>query len=409
LVWHHLTERHVFAAMGSNCQGQSSNCQCQVNSIPVDKVIVKGDPARVESPREDTDSTGTPSRELAVQPTLEIEPGSSRCVQSENFQAEEDPNFAQPVPLTLTIIGTRGLRNKEYVPDSGKSCYCVVRTFKDQHLNTTSSIDNALDPLWKEEVEVNCAPGEALEFSIWEQVVKSDGSTTSDKLGRAVLESKEYASLGFNGELWVQDAGRNIEAYLEVKVKSAGQEYPRAPPKQFTINLEKSVGKLLGADLDVSCGRMGYLTIIMKDGIFAEYNRTATPDKQLRVGDYIMKVNGIQGNSLSMLDCLKRENKFEVTIQRPLLFNIAVSRKDAKTQLGVTLVERPSGNSLLIKEVIKGLVMEWNIMHPEQEVRAGDRIVSVNGKGGEVQELIDASKVGTQLQLAISRPSTTRD
>jgi len=64
---------------------------------------------------------------------------------------------------------------------------------------------------------------------------------------------------------------------------------------------------------------------------------------------------------------------------------------------------------LLIKEVIKGLVMEWNIMHPEQEVRAGDRIVSVNGKGGEVQELIDASKVGTQLQLAISRPSTTRD
>jgi len=256
---------------------------------------------------------------------------------------------------------------------------------------------------------VDCAHGEALEFSIWDQAINGVGLAKSDKLGRAVLESKDYASLGFNGELWVKDVGRGIEAYLQVKVKSAGQEYPRGPPKQFTVNLEKSAGKPMGADVDGSCGKMGYVCIIMKDGIFAEYNRTATPEKQLRLGDYITKVNGIQGNSLSMLDCLKKDNKFEVTMQRPVLFTIAISRKDAKTPLGVTLAERPSGNSLLIKEVINGPVMEWNNKHPEQEVKAGDRIVAVNRKGGKVKQLIDASKVGAQLQLTISRPSTTRN
>lgn len=398
-----------------------SNCQCQDRALQqpsVDKVIIKGDVSHQEPPHEDTDSTGTPSAELA-QPAVEtgacdglhgdvLKQESPRWGQSENFQADAMPTVQQ-VPLTVTIVGTRGLRNKEWVPDSGKSCYCVLRTLTDQHLHTTSSINDALDPAWNQEVEVGCPPGEALEFSIWDKVVQSDGLVTNNKLGRVVLESKEYANSGFNGEVWVQDAGRGVEAYLQVKVKAAGRDYPLGPPKQFTIHLEKSGGKSMGADMDVSCGKMGYVCIIMKDGVIAEYNRTALQEKQLRVGDYITKVNGIENNSLSMLDCLKKDTKFEVTIRRPILFTIAVCKKDAKAQLGVTLIERPSGNSLLIKEVVQGPVMEWNKMHPEQEVKAGYRIVAVNGKGGNVTELIDASKMGTQLRLAISRPSTTRD
>jgi hypothetical protein len=394
-----------------------NNCQCQ-DRAPVD-TIVKGDPSRLEPRCEDTDSTGTPSAELAL-PTLETgtcdgthgdvpKPGSPRWAQSENIQAEELPILVQPVPLTVTIVGTRGLRKKEWVPDSSKSCYCVLKTLKDQLLHTTPCIDGAFDPLWNEEVEFDCASGETLQFIIWDRTVENDGHIKTEKLGRAVLESKVCASLGFNGKLCVQDAARGVEAYLQIKVKSAGQEYPRGPPQEFTINLQKSTGKPMGADIDVSCGKMGYIRAVMRDGVFAEYNKTATPEKQLRIGDYIKTVNGIQDNSLSMLDCLKKQSKFEVTIQRPLVFTIAISKKGAKTQLGVILVEKPTGNSLLIKEVSKGPVMDWNTIHPEQEVKAGDRIVAVNGKGGTVNELVDASKEAAQLQLAISRPSTTRE
>lgn len=333
-----------------------------------------------------------------------LTPESPRRAQSEDFQAEEIT-----VPLTLTIVGTRGLQSNERVLDSGRSCYCLLRTLKDQHLHTTPTINAALDPLWNEEVEVDFAPGETLEFSIWDKALESDGSIKSDQLGRAVLESKDYASLGFNGEVRVQDTGRGIEAYLQVKVKSAGQEYPLGTPRQVAINLEKLAGKPMGLNIDVASGKMGYVCFIMKDSVFAEYNRTTTPEKQLRPGDYITKVNGIEGDSFGMLECLNKENRLEVTIQRPILFTIAISRNDAKTPLGLTLVENPSGNSVFIIKVIKGPVMEYNIMHPEQEVKAGDRIVAVNGQRGKVKELIHASKVGTQLQLAISRPSTTRN
>lgn len=363
----------------------------------------------MEPPREDTCSTG-----MSVQPVLEagacdgpnghvLNPESPGHAQSEDFQAAE-----VTVPLTLTIVGTRGLWNKDRGLDSGRSCYCLLRTLKDQHLHTTASIDGALDPLWNEEVEVDFAPGETLEFSIWEQALASDGSIKSDQLGRAVLESNEYASLGFNGEARVQDTVTGIEAYLQVKVKSAGQEYPHGPPRQVVINLEKLVGKPMGLNIDISSGKMCYVCFVMEDGVFAEYNRTATPEKQLRPGDYITKVNGIEGNSFGMLECLNRDNRLEVTIQRPILFTVAISRHDAKTSLGLTLVEKPSGYSAFIMKVLKGLVMEYNIMHPEQELRAGDRIVAVNGKRGSVAELIRASEVGTQLQLAISRPCTRR-
>ena len=122
--------------------------------------MVKDDPSRVEPRREDTDSTGTPGADLA-QPTLETGDGPHGDVpkpgwaQSENIQAEELPTFVQPVPLTVTIAGTRGLREKEWVPDCGKSCYCVLKTLKDQLFHTTRCIDKALDPSWNEEVEMD--------------------------------------------------------------------------------------------------------------------------------------------------------------------------------------------------------------------------------------------------------------
>merc|ERR1712079_902585 len=175
---------------------------------------------------------------------------------------------------------------------------------------------------------------------------------------------------------------------------------------QLTITIEKVPGKPLGVDLDIACSSVAYMCGI-KDGAVAEYNKIASPETQLKVGDYITKVNGVEGNGNALLERMKNDTMLEVTVQRPFIYTIAISRTNSKQPLGVNLNQHSPGTSLLIKEVGKGPVQDWNSAHPALAVRPGDRIVAVGGKRGSVAELVKASKVGKQLQLVISRPTTT--
>lgn len=392
--------------MGNSCQCQDRSGQHQVEKVPVkdasrDNNLMGG---KAQS-RENTDSTGTPVVELSEPAALSATTSDGPPVQDPlkpESPVVSETSFDQKPGMTVTIIGTRGLRNADWFPGVGNSdCYCVLRTFSDQQLHKTQVINNTIDPKWNEEVEVQCAYGESFEFGIWEDDLKR-----SNFLGRAVLECKDFESSGFNGELVVQNAGRDVDAYLQVKVKHAGQEYPQGPPTQLTMTIAKVPGKPVGVDLDITCHSAGYVCGI-KDGAVAAYNKTTSPEAQLRAGDYISKVNGAEGNGMAMMERMKKDSMLEITVQRPFIYTIAISRKDGKQPLGVNLSEHAPGTSLLIKEVGKGPVQEWNCAHPALAVRPGDRIIAVGGKRGSSAELVKASKVGKQLQLVISRPTTT--
>lgn len=400
-------------------------CTAQGSGQPVENLPVKDSAhehhltAASAQSREDTESTGAPIVELPQPAAQSVTPQDGPPDQdppkpespsaseistprSDKHSMAEMPIFDQKPGLTVAIIGTRGLRNADWFPGTGKSgCHCVLKTFTDQQLHKTKIINETLDPMWNEEVEVQCAHGESLEFGIWDKDL-----VRSYFLGRSVLEFKDFESSGFNGELVVQNAGTGIDAYLQVKVKYAGQDYPPEPPTQLTITIEKVPGKPLGVDLDIACGSVPYMCGI-KDGAVAEYNKTASPETQLKVGDYITKVNGVEGNGNALLERMKNDTMLEVTVQRPFIYTIAISRKNTKQPLGVNLSQHAPGTSLLIKEVGKGPVQDWNSAHPALAVRPGDRIVAVGGKRGSVAELAKASKVGKQLQLVISRPTTT--
>jgi len=409
-----LAVAEVQISMGNICVAQGSGQP--VEDVPVkDSALI----AALGDSREDTESTGAPILELpqpaAQSVTLHDGPPDQDQLKPESPPVSENSTpisekhsmvemsiFDQKPGLTIAIIGTRGLRNADWFPSTGKSgCHCLLKTFTDQQLHKTKIINDTLDPTWNEEVEVQCAHGESLEFSIWDEHL-----ARSNFLGRAVLECKDFESSGFNGELVVQNTATGIEAYLQVKVKYAGQDYPPEPATQLTIAIEKVPGKPLGVDVDIACGSVGYMCGI-NDGAVAEYNKIASPETQLKVGDYITKVNGVEGNSVALLERMKNDTMLEVTIQRPFVYTIAISRKTAKQQLGVNLSQHAPGTSLLIKEVGKGPVQDWNSAHPALAVRPGDRIVAVGGKRGSVAELVKASKIGTHLQLVISRPTTT--
>lgn len=398
----------------SNCTCPKTSNQLPVEHLPTKDIANERQSATSQSRGhyEDTDSTGTPLVEFAGisgpnvilrdDPPDQDPPKPESLVASEKSTCTAEMSiFDQKSSLTVAITGTRGLRNADWFPDTGKSaCYCVLKTFTDQQLHTTRIINDTLDPMWNEEVAVQCAHGESLEFGIWDK-----DSVRANYRGRAVLEFKDFESSGFNGELLVQNAGKGIEAYLQVKIKNAGQDYPQGPPTQLFIVIEKQQGKPLGVDLDITSGSAGYVCGIT-DGAVAAYNKVTSPERQLKVGDYITKVNNVEGSGTDLLERMKKDTRLEVTVHRPFIYTIAISRKNAKQPLGVNLSQH-AGTSLLITEVGKGPVQDWNSAHPSVAVRPGDRIVAVGGKRGSAAELVKASKVGKQLQLVISRPTTT--
>lgn len=73
--------------------------------------------------------------------------------------------------------------------------------------------------------------------------------------------------------------------------------------------------------------------------------------------------------------------------------------------LGINFEGSDTGTDLRITKIREGLVMDHNEAHPELRVRVGDRLVAVNGCGGEgdALRLHDALRSGEVLQLRVRR------
>merc|ERR1712232_527258 len=178
---------------------------------------------------------------------------------------------------------------------------------------------------------------------------------------------------------------------LRLKVKMPGQSaYPAGPPTEFTINIakdEKKKQKLQGLDCDAADGKHLYINKVLT-GPFRDYNGKADIANQLRVGDFIMKINGKEGDAQAMLEELKTPNDFEVVVRRPEEIKIAITKKEPKAPLGIEIPKTPTGSALLIVKVGDGPFQEWNDKHggAHQKVCDNDRIVSViTGKERGVQ------------------------
>jgi len=319
---------------------------------------------------------------------------------TEGAQAAADPD-APPPKLTFCIVGARGLRDSDWMPGSGKpDCYCVVKVAgREEEVYRTKTLDNTLEPVWKEEAGLAEYEGEALEFSVWDQ-----DATSSDKLGKVVLESGSFAE-GFNGELMLEEAGKGIKAYLKVKVKMAGQEYLPGPPAEITMKLDKDPKKKHGLELDTRDGVSAYVTAV-KAGPFETINKTAKACDQLMPGDFIMKVNGVEGTAQKILDELKTAKSVEMVVRRPVEICLTIDKKGAKKLVGVEFPKKAPGAALLITKIAEGPFQDWNAAHPEMEVRSGDRIVAIGPVHGKATTLQKKMNAANKFQVTIVRPAS---
>mmetsp|Transcript_44685 Transcript_44685/g.127493 ORF Transcript_44685/g.127493 Transcript_44685/m.127493 type:complete len:344 (+) Transcript_44685:113-1144(+) len=300
--------------------------------------------------------------------------------------------------LMVTIIGAREIRSADWIPERGRSgCYCTLSVGSTE-IHRTALASNALEPVWREEVNVSeYKTGEQLTFSVWD----TDGGGKPTLLGKITLGSAGFDSMGFNDELQLSGAGK-----LKIKVKPAGLEYPPLPDLEVTVHLKKDPAlsyQPLGLDLDIQDGVTAWVTGI-KPGVVQSYCDNNPFGEQVMVGDFITRVNGIEGSVDKLVEVMQRETSLELLIRRPAEFAVAVDRRDPKDPVGLTFPQTPSGICLLITSVAEGAIKEWNAANAEQRVQAGDRIVAVGGQRARAAELLRLAGRGNY-QLTLVRPA----
>mmetsp|Transcript_95709 Transcript_95709/g.239801 ORF Transcript_95709/g.239801 Transcript_95709/m.239801 type:complete len:502 (+) Transcript_95709:174-1679(+) len=88
--------------------------------------------------------------------------------------------------------------------------------------------------------------------------------------------------------------------------------------------------------------------------------------------------------------------------QDTIQYSIELDKKKGNYRLGID-VDTTHGAALLVDAVKGGLVEEWNNQHPQLQVRAGDRIVEVNGITGDAQEILKECQSAQWLNMRIRR------
>jgi len=302
--------------------------------------------------------------------------------------------------LTVAMVSARGLRDADWLPDTGKSdCYCTLEVAGKEY--KTKVEKDTLTPIWLEETEVEYTKGDRLRFSVYD----ADPEDRRELLGEVTMESAEYDPEGFNGELELNKTGTFFsKAYLRVKVKLAGRDYPQPPAQEITIEVEKDPTKPVGLDLDTQDRKTLYV-LAVNAGPFQAYNENVKPSEQLHAGDVIVRANGVEGDIAKLLQVMKKDAKLKLLVRRSTEVRVVADRRDPKMALGLEFPAKPTGSTLLITAVVQGAFQLWNEGHRDEQVLAGDRIVEVGGKPGTAAELARRLEAGGACQVTLACPA----
>lgn len=316
-------------------------------------------------------------------------------------------------PFTVTVWGARWLRNSDWQPGMGKAeCYVEVsRSFT--HIYTTSVLYNSMQPVWAEEFRVTeYKKGDTFEFTVY-TVDSMENADIQCRvcLGQAKLTPDQFAKKGFNGEVMMQKAGSDVQAYVALKIKPKGKQYPPGPPSTFTITVAKGADQDYGVVVDTTDNQNLMVASIEDDGAFAEYNKDATPEEQVVRTDFITMVNGVSDPLVSRLNQF-RESKATCVVTRSTQFTCVLERADLKTPLGLTffeLVKKTGQHGIPIKSIVEGVVKDYNdkCKTERDKLAVRDRIISVKGRAG-IPDDIKASIEGAtgSFQIGVLRATT---
>mmetsp|Transcript_70262 Transcript_70262/g.182948 ORF Transcript_70262/g.182948 Transcript_70262/m.182948 type:complete len:247 (+) Transcript_70262:113-853(+) len=226
---------------------------------------------------------------------------------------------------------------------------------------------------------------------------------------RAMPVHDDRTPAGGDGEVLLEDlALEPVQAAPSAPEKRAAQEWP-VPAKQpvplgeepqvFQATLSKpSVDSALGWHLDVLDPRHLFICRLVQTGTspIETYNASVATALQIREGDYVTAVNGVTVSAEKMSESIKKTDKVKIKISRPIVFAQTIASNGMS--LGLDLKYGPGGSSLLIEGIRSGALARH-----APDVRAGDRILSVNGTTGTPYTLMQAIQDSPALDIGFSR------
>eukprot|EP00421_Protoceratium_reticulatum_P000946 CAMPEP_0168371654 /NCGR_PEP_ID=MMETSP0228-20121227/7883_1 /TAXON_ID=133427 /ORGANISM="Protoceratium reticulatum, Strain CCCM 535 (=CCMP 1889)" /LENGTH=426 /DNA_ID=CAMNT_0008384549 /DNA_START=127 /DNA_END=1404 /DNA_ORIENTATION=+ len=336
------------------------------------------------------------------EPQMPNDTAEDRLIFEEPHMPEDDVLDGLTFSVTVAIMGATGLRSPVWAPVAGRPECCCVLGLGGEEVFKTRTVRDCLDPTWREEVELpDYMDGKPLEFSIFDVDMGR-----SFFLGRVSVASSTFLSdSGFHGDLKIEEAGEGADqAFLKLKIKVAGKDYPPAPPAEFRMSIDLLSWQSYGLKMDFHSFTNTLTVIEVRDGPFLAYNGGAMVAEQIRKLDFIMNVNGAT-SCLDMLEEFKTQSKVELLVRRPqeylALIDCSVGRRH-----GLGFPKKCAGEFLVITRVGAGTVSDWNDSQPEEkQVKPGDRIVSVGGesmKASEIKAMIEHG--GGLFQCLLIRP-----
>jgi len=236
-------------------------------------------------------------------------------------------------------------------------------------------------------------------------------STSKDEpvFVKAMAVHDDRAPMWGDGEVLLEDlAVEPAQEEPSAPEKQAAQELPvpaKPPaslveePQVFEATLSKpSIDSALGWHLDVLDPRHLFICRLVQTGTspIETYNASVATALQIREGDYVTAVNGVTVSAEKMSESIKKTDKVKIKISRPIVFAQTIASNGMS--LGLDLKYGPGGSSLLIEGIGKGAFSQH-----APDVRAGDRILSVNGTAGTPYELMQAIQGSPALDMGFSR------
>jgi len=129
------------------------------------------------------------------------------------------------------------------------------------------------------------------------------------------------------------------------------------------------------------------------------YNLHAPDGFRIQAGDYILSVNNVIGIE-PMLDILGRKLEADVLVVRPVEVRVTVKKNGKPLGLELKYLKRPD-TTLFVSEISKGDAVDESGV----DLRAGDRIVKVNGLTSFADMAAELMK-GDAVDIVVWRAST---
>jgi len=126
--------------------------------------------------------------------------------------------FREVVPLKITFVGARSLRNADYTGKSDPYAIAEVPTRPGTQIQT-QVVENILDPEWNEELDMpEYHAGDPLRFT-----VKDKDLVGSDMLGCVVLTPDQIKD-DFQDEVKLERTGHTGDSFLKLRIKMGAEK-----------------------------------------------------------------------------------------------------------------------------------------------------------------------------------------